>query len=119
MVVVVVVVVWAFRLTMPCISMTVVMMMIGNHRGSLIEAGEYAVSGSGAMYVVGYLDSIYSRASSHQSLEKKDCEVLVRKALGLALERDSLSGGLVTLCRIDKDGVHKKTFTRQELMATQ
>jgi len=86
------------------------------YRGSLVEAGGYAVSGSGANYVVGYLDSQYTSGGSHQSLGRKECEEVVRKALGLALERDALSGGLVTLCRIDKEGVHKKTFTRQELI---
>lgn len=84
------------------------------HSGTVLEAKDYAVSGSGASSIVGYLDLHYPTSSSssseadegggeekelgrgqrHKALSRQECEQVVQRALALAVGRDSHSGAL-------------------------
>jgi 20S proteasome alpha/beta subunit len=80
------------------------------HSGTVLEAKDYAVSGSGASYIVGYLDLNYPNTSSsseggeeeklgrgqrHKALSRQECEEVVQRALALAVGRDSHSGAFI------------------------
>lgn len=85
-------------------------------RGTIVESGDYAVAGSGARYVVGYLDMHYPDGS-WANLSKDECTSLLTKALALAVERDNMSGGPVVLCHIDGKGVERQVLTPAQLRA--
>lgn len=77
----------------------------------MLEAKDYAVSGSGASYVVGFLDLNYptsvassssgegeegverlGRGQRHRALSRAEAEAMVSQALALAVGRDTHSG---------------------------
>lgn len=69
--------------------------------GTVLEAKDYAVSGSGAASIVGYLDLNYPAAEEegkggrrHKGLSRTVCEEMVQCALALAVGRDSHSGAI-------------------------
>lgn len=72
------------------------------------------MAGSGARYVVGYLDSNYPEGS-WANLSREECTTLLTRALALAVERDHMSGGPVVLCHIDSKGVEKQVLTPSQL----
>jgi hypothetical protein len=76
-------------------------------RGAVLESRDYAVSGTGATYIVGFMDSQYPSGGAPRGLTREECLEVVRGALALALERDSQSGGGVTVCCVDVNGVSK------------
>jgi 20S proteasome alpha/beta subunit len=79
-----------------------------------VEPGDFAVSGTGATYVIGYMDSHFPPGAA-VSLTRGQCVRRVKRALALAVARDSMSGGPVTLCCVDAKGVERMVFTPAEL----
>lgn len=74
--------------------------------GTVLEAKDYAVSGSGASSIVGYLDLNYPAAEEegkggrrHKGLSRAECEEMVQRALALAVGRDSHSGAWFCLVK--------------------
>lgn len=97
--------------------------------GTVLEARDYAVAGSGATYVVGFLDMHYpaveeqeeqeegggGRKAAHTTMSREECEELVKRALSLAAGRDTHSGGSVTIAVVDKEGVKKQVLSPADL----
>lgn len=63
--------------------------------GTLLQHGNYAVSGSGSTYIMGYLDHFVN--DSNNLLEEEQAIELVKEAIQLAMNRDGSSGGLIRL----------------------
>ncbi|CAB1097210.1 unnamed protein product [Ectocarpus sp. CCAP 1310/34] len=71
--------------------------------GSLLEQ-PFAVSGSGAVYALGYCDD-----NLRPSLGRDECISHVRTALEMAVRRDGASGGVIRLCVVSANGVERWT----------
>eukprot|EP00977_Amphora_coffeiformis_P018164 scaffold6270_cov162-Amphora_coffeaeformis.AAC.1 len=73
--------------------------------GALLEEGNFAVAGSGSVYVLGYLDNYIPHKHDETSpLTESEAVKLCQRAIDLAASRDGSSGGVVRVCVIDKDG---------------
>ncbi|GAB5035142.1 proteasome subunit beta type-6 [Nannochloropsis oceanica] len=89
--------------------------------GTVLEARDYAVAGSGATYIVGFMDMHYPQAEeagkplAHTSVSREECEEMVKRALALAGGRDTHSGGNVTIAVVDAQGVKKQALSPGEL----
>ncbi|CAM9310182.1 unnamed protein product [Ectocarpus sp. 4 AP-2014] len=71
--------------------------------GSLLEQ-PFAVSGSGAVYALGYCDD-----NLRPDLGRDECVSHVRTAVEMAVRRDGASGGVIRLCVVSADGVERWT----------
>jgi len=89
--------------------------------GTVLEARDYAVAGSGATYIVGFMDMHYPQAEeagkplAHMSVSREECEEMVKRALALAGGRDTHSGGSVTIAVVDAQGVKKQVLSPADL----
>ena len=70
--------------------------------GALLKHDQYAVSGSGSTYIMGYLDHHLSALSD--DLEEEEAIQFVGKAIQLAMDRDGTSGGFVQIYIITPKG---------------
>ncbi|MCF7860859.1 proteasome subunit beta [Candidatus Woesearchaeota archaeon] len=70
--------------------------------GSLTEVDDYISSGSGSVFALGLLENAYK-----QGLSVEEGVELARKAVNVALQRDSASGNGIDVITITKDGVIK------------
>lgn len=68
-----------------------------------------AVSGSGSIFIQGYITAEYE-----EGMSELDCINLVRKAVRLAIVHDSASGGVVRVGVITKDGLRTIVFSKAE-----
>lgn len=69
--------------------------------GSMVKQ-PFAIGGSGSTYIYGYVD-----ANFKEDMTREECETFVKTAISHAMARDGSSGGVVRLCTIDKEGVHR------------
>lgn len=75
--------------------------------GTVFEEQMWAAGGSGSTYVLGYLDSCFSKEKSSGKTvipTEEDALDVVYNALCLAMDRDGSSGGFVRMYVIDKHG---------------
>jgi proteasome beta subunit len=70
--------------------------------GSLTEVDDYISSGSGSVFALGLLENAYS-----QGLSVQEGVELAKKAVNVALQRDSASGNGIDVITITADGVNK------------
>lgn len=71
--------------------------------GVLFEENEFAVSGSGSTYALGYLDQKVPKGAS-ELLSEEEATEICGKALELAMDRDGSSGGGSTMFSITAEG---------------
>jgi len=69
--------------------------------GSLLEEKRFAASGSGSTYVMGFLDEQLKGDDDNIAIDEKRAIELCQRAIELAIQRDSSSGGLIRLHIID------------------
>jgi len=69
------------------------------------KEGDYAWSGSGSVFLHGFLDSNYKPGMSRAEIVE-----LCKSCISLACYRDGSSGGCIRLCDITKDKVTKQFF---------
>ncbi len=70
--------------------------------GSLSEVDTYVTSGSGMVYALGVLETLYKK-----NLPKEEGVKLAIKAINAALQRDIASGDGIDIVEITKDGAKK------------
>lgn len=75
--------------------------------GSIMEVDDYVSDGSGFVFALGALDTLYKK-----DLTVQDGIKLAVKAVNAAIQRDTASGEGVDVFTITKDGV-KKAFSKQ------
>ena len=71
--------------------------------GSIIEINDFVSSGSGSVITWGVLETLYK-----PDLDLEDGKKLVAKAINASLQRDSASGGGLTLFTITKNGIKEE-----------
>ncbi len=69
--------------------------------GSMVKQ-PFAIGGSGSTYIYGYVD-----ANFKEDMTREECEDFVKNSVAHAMARDGSSGGVIRLCTIDKEGVHR------------
>mmetsp|Transcript_13437 Transcript_13437/g.29185 ORF Transcript_13437/g.29185 Transcript_13437/m.29185 type:complete len:289 (+) Transcript_13437:60-926(+) len=72
--------------------------------GTVFEERLWAVGGSGSTYILGHLDSCYSKENREVLQSEKEALEFVSSAIGLAMERDGSSGGFIRMYVIDRFG---------------
>jgi len=77
--------------------------------GSFMKEPEWSISGSGSSYVLGFIDANYPHGEADQWSEEEAVE-FVTKCVGLAMERDGSSGGMIRAYVINRWG--KKAIVR-------
>lgn len=75
--------------------------------GSIMEVDDYVSDGSGFVFALGALDTLYKK-----DLTVQDGIKLAVKAINAAIQRDTASGEGIDVFTITKDGV-KKAFSKQ------
>lgn len=71
--------------------------------GTMMEQRDFACNGSGSGYILGLIDDCYPKTDG--SLWNEDDAVeFVKRAIGLAMERDGSSGGVVRIFIINRNG---------------
>ena len=70
--------------------------------GSLTEIDNFVASGSGSVFALGTLETLWKPEMSEQ-----DAKNLAIKAIDTALQRDSASGNGIVIVRINKDGAQE------------
>ena len=82
--------------------------------GEIIEVDNYEASGSGSIFMYGYLDSHY-----REGMSVKEGVDLVVSALQTAMQRDSASGNGIKVYSVTKDGIKEEVVkkARYELTA--
>ncbi|GAW80383.1 proteasome subunit beta type-6 [Plasmodium gonderi] len=81
-----------------------------NLNGSIIQRFDYAVSGSGSVYIQSYLQDKYKK-----NMTKKECFDLILGCVKYAMYNDNSSGGLVRIINITKLFVEEFTVTNTHL----
>uniref|UniRef100_A0A8C9LHQ1 Proteasome endopeptidase complex n=1 Tax=Piliocolobus tephrosceles TaxID=591936 RepID=A0A8C9LHQ1_9PRIM len=66
-----------------------------NLNGSIIQQYDYAVSGSGSIYILSYLQDKYKK-----NMTKRECFDLILNSVKYAIHNDNSSGGLVRIVNI-------------------
>jgi len=66
--------------------------------GTLVQE-KWAADGSGSLFLLGYMDSIF-----REDIGQAEAEEMVTTALSLAMTRDGSSGGMIRLAICDKSG---------------
>jgi 20S proteasome subunit beta 1 len=72
--------------------------------GSIIKQN-FALSGSGSIFLNSYLDSFLV-----DKLKKDNCRNILLKALSFAVYKDSNSGGIIRICDISRSGMKKQSY---------
>eukprot|EP00566_Odontella_aurita_P019259 CAMPEP_0113562214 /NCGR_PEP_ID=MMETSP0015_2-20120614/20404_1 /TAXON_ID=2838 /ORGANISM="Odontella" /LENGTH=320 /DNA_ID=CAMNT_0000464089 /DNA_START=161 /DNA_END=1124 /DNA_ORIENTATION=- /assembly_acc=CAM_ASM_000160 len=76
--------------------------------GSIVEEKDgWAIGGSGSTYLMAHVDSRYPHGRSNEWTEDEAVE-FVAESIGLAMDRDGSSGGLVRIWVIDRRGGGRK-----------
>jgi len=73
--------------------------------GTCETTGDWAMSGSGTVFIKGYFDANYN---PNMTLEQ--AQTFMKSTISLACYRDSSSGGVIRMMSITKDGC-ERTFT--------
>ncbi|SCM20483.1 proteasome subunit beta type-6, putative [Plasmodium chabaudi adami] len=81
-----------------------------NLNGSIIQKHDYAVSGSGSIYIQSYLQDKYK-----QNMTKKECFDLILNCVKYAIYNDNSSGGIVRILNITKLFVEEYTVTNTQI----
>ncbi|SBS84116.1 proteasome subunit beta type-6, putative [Plasmodium malariae] len=81
-----------------------------NLNGSIIQRYDYAVSGSGSVYIQSYLQDKYKKF-----MNKKECFDLILNCVKYAMYNDNSSGGIVRIINITKLFVEEYTVTNTQL----
>ena len=71
--------------------------------GSVTEIDDFVSSGSGSVFAYGVLETLYNK-----DITLEEAKALVIRAVNAALQRDSASGGGITLYTITKTGLKKE-----------
>lgn len=71
--------------------------------GGSIHKQEYAIAGSGLTFIYGWCDKNF-----RPQMEKDECVSFIRSALAEAIKWDGLSGGVVRMVILTKDGVERR-----------
>lgn len=66
--------------------------------GTLVQE-KWAADGSGSLFLMGYMDSVF-----RENVRQAEAEKVVTTALSLAMARDGSSGGMIRLAVCDKNG---------------
>jgi len=74
-------------------------------QGGSIVKQNFALSGSGSIFLNGYIDYFFS-----DKLNKDFCKNILLKALSFAVFRDRNSGGIIRICDISKNGLKKQSY---------
>ncbi|MEM4755871.1 MAG: proteasome subunit beta [Candidatus Woesearchaeota archaeon] len=77
--------------------------------GSLTEIETFVASGSGSVFAMGVLETLWK-----EKMSEAEAKTLALKAINAALQRDSASGDGIIIVRITKDGaqeIEAKTLT--------
>ncbi|KAF7684120.1 putative proteasome subunit beta type-1 [Astathelohania contejeani] len=78
--------------------------------GGTIVKQEWTIGGSGSRFLYGYCD-----ANWRPNMTKDEKFEFVKKAVSLAISRDSYSGGCIRMAIISKDNVEKFYFPGNEI----
>ena len=71
--------------------------------GTMMMQKGWACNGSGSTYILGIIDDLYPQ--TEDSLwDEEEAVNFVKKAIGLAIERDGSSGGVIRIFVINRDG---------------
>lgn len=81
-----------------------------NLNGSIIQKYDYAVSGSGSIYIQSYLQDKYKK-----NMTKKECFDLILNCVKYAIYNDNSSGGIVRILNITKNFVEEYTITNTQI----
>ncbi|CRG99532.1 proteasome subunit beta type-6, putative [Plasmodium relictum] len=81
-----------------------------NLNGSIIPKFDFAVSGSGSIYIQSYLQDKYKK-----NMSKKECFYLILNCVKYAIYNDNSSGGIVRIVNITKHYVEEFTVTNTQL----
>ncbi|CAD2103261.1 proteasome subunit beta type-6, putative [Plasmodium vinckei] len=81
-----------------------------NLNGSIIQKYDYAVSGSGSIYIQSYLQDKYKK-----NMTKKECFDLILNCVKYAIYNDNSSGGIVRILNITKLFVEEYTVTNTQI----
>ncbi|CRG96868.1 proteasome subunit beta type-6, putative [Plasmodium gallinaceum] len=81
-----------------------------NLNGSIIRRFDFAVSGSGSIYIQSYLQDKYKK-----NMNKKECFDLILNCVKYAMYNDNSSGGIVRIVNITKLYVEEFTVTNTQL----
>ncbi|KEG01935.1 proteasome subunit beta type-6, putative [Plasmodium vinckei vinckei] len=81
-----------------------------NLNGSIIQSYDYAVSGSGSIYIQSYLQDKYKK-----NMTKKECFDLILSCVKYAIYNDNCSGGLIRILNITKLFVEEYTVTNTQM----
>ncbi|SCN59926.1 proteasome subunit beta type-6, putative [Plasmodium chabaudi chabaudi] len=81
-----------------------------NLNGSIIQKHDYAVSGSGSIYIQSYLQDKYK-----QNMTKKECFDLILNCVKYAIYNDNSSGGIIRILNITKLFVEEYTVTNTQI----
>lgn len=69
-----------------------------------MEQDGWACNGSGSGYILGLIDDSYPKKSDMNLWDEDEAVEFVKNAIGLAMERDGSSGGVVRLFVINREG---------------
>lgn len=70
--------------------------------GSLTEIDTFVASGSGSVFALGALETLWK-----ENMSESEAKDLAMKAINTALQRDSASGDGIVIVRINKDGAEE------------
>jgi 20S proteasome alpha/beta subunit len=73
--------------------------------------GDYAVSGSGSVFITGFMDANYKNDMSQAEVKE-----FLKSCISLACYRDSSSGGCIRLLNIQESGVEREFFSYDHFM---
>ncbi|KAI1705342.1 proteasome subunit domain-containing protein [Ditylenchus destructor] len=71
--------------------------------GGYVKREKFTASGSGSTFVMGFLDKQWK-----PNLNLEGAKELVRTAVGLAVNRDGSSGGVIRLAWVNEKGTHRE-----------
>lgn len=78
--------------------------------GTMMEQDDFACNGSGSGYILGHIDNVIKRKAqlgkefSCKDMTEEEAVAFVVESIGLAIQRDGSSGGVVRIFVITKDG---------------
>ncbi|SOV14491.1 proteasome subunit beta type-6, putative [Plasmodium sp. gorilla clade G2] len=81
-----------------------------NLNGSIIQKHDFAVSGSGSIYIQSYLQDKYKKF-----MTKKECFNLILNCVKYAMHNDNSSGGIIRIVNITKFYVEEYTVVNTHL----
>lgn len=78
--------------------------------GTMMKQDDFACNGSGSGYILGHIDNVIKRKRhlgqefSYKDMTEEEAVAFVVESIGLAIQRDGSSGGVVRIFVITKDG---------------